>query len=268
MRSKMMRNCWLLTTGLTLLLMYVAAPTRAADEEDTTLATKKQPSEAIGAELAKELDDYARRKELREAWLDKLEAVKPGVRVVSGAEIQKMREGGPTIITTQNADEERGEANNRIGIIGTMPWSFEVWEILGPTEVLAKFENWGPFVLAGIRTEGMVTTQTYAEKRPLQITGTRTYGAETVYVFEVLDQKIIDEYFDAKREKKRDKRRSPALPKWKTEYRTWKDASGKFSVKAKYSGITAGKVVLIAEDGRKLQVPKDQLSEEDRKLLE
>jgi hypothetical protein len=50
-------------------------------------------------------------------------------------------------------------------------------------------------------------------------------------------------------------------------YRTWTDTTGQFTIKARYAGVNDDKVSLEAEDGRKVQVPLEKLSDADRKFL-
>ena len=57
-------------------------------------------------------------------------------------------------------------------------------------------------------------------------------------------------------------------PKSTTENRTWKDASGKFTLQAKFGGIIGGKVLLVKEDGSKVYLTREQLSEADNKHLD
>jgi hypothetical protein len=54
----------------------------------------------------------------------------------------------------------------------------------------------------------------------------------------------------------------------KLAYRTWRDATGRFTVKARDRGVKDGKLSLETEDGSVIQVPLDKLSEADRKFLE
>ena len=49
-----------------------------------------------------------------------------------------------------------------------------------------------------------------------------------------------------------------------TELRTWTDASGKHTLKAKFSGIIAGTVKLIKQDGSTISIPLEKLSDEDK----
>ncbi len=53
----------------------------------------------------------------------------------------------------------------------------------------------------------------------------------------------------------------------KPTYRTWTDASGKFTMKARSAGVEGDKVSLETEDGRKIRIPIEKLSEADRKFL-
>ena len=56
-------------------------------------------------------------------------------------------------------------------------------------------------------------------------------------------------------------------PVSKPAYRTWKDTTGQFTIKARYVGVNDEKLSLETEDGRKVQVPLTKLSEADRKFL-
>lgn len=50
--------------------------------------------------------------------------------------------------------------------------------------------------------------------------------------------------------------------------RTFTDITGKFSLKARFAGYDSGQVTLEKEDGKKIQIPIEKLSEADRKWLE
>ena len=53
------------------------------------------------------------------------------------------------------------------------------------------------------------------------------------------------------------------------EVRTWKDASGKFEVRAEFIGVQAGRVALKREDnGTTIQIPITSLSKEDQAFLQ
>jgi len=49
--------------------------------------------------------------------------------------------------------------------------------------------------------------------------------------------------------------------------RTWTDRSGKFSVDARYTGTEDGKVALVKADGKKISVPLEKLSDEDKAYI-
>ena len=51
------------------------------------------------------------------------------------------------------------------------------------------------------------------------------------------------------------------------EFRTWRDSSGKFSLEATLLEEAGGNVVLQSRDGRKVTVPIEKLSEQDRNFL-
>ena len=52
------------------------------------------------------------------------------------------------------------------------------------------------------------------------------------------------------------------------QVRTWRDASGKFSVNAEFGGLISDEVTLIKEDGSTIQVPLEKLSVTDREWIE
>jgi WD40 repeat protein len=51
------------------------------------------------------------------------------------------------------------------------------------------------------------------------------------------------------------------------ELRTWKDGSGKFSIKAKFVSIDNGKLTLAREDGEEIEIELKKLSEADQKYV-
>jgi hypothetical protein len=53
-----------------------------------------------------------------------------------------------------------------------------------------------------------------------------------------------------------------------TGYRVWHDATGKYSVTAKYEGFIGGKVVLLKEDGNTLSLNREQLGIADRNYID
>jgi hypothetical protein len=59
-----------------------------------------------------------------------------------------------------------------------------------------------------------------------------------------------------------------AKPVSNDQFRTWKDASGKFSVEANYLRREEGDVFLTTKDGKELRVPISKLSKGDQEFLE
>ena len=53
----------------------------------------------------------------------------------------------------------------------------------------------------------------------------------------------------------------------KPDRRTWADATGRFSLKARCRGVKDGEAVLETDDGRVVRVPIEKLSEKDREFL-
>ena len=58
-----------------------------------------------------------------------------------------------------------------------------------------------------------------------------------------------------------------ATPAAASEFRTWRDVSGQFSLEAKFAGIDADRVKLVGKDGRERKIPLDKLSPEDQKVV-
>jgi hypothetical protein len=155
-----------------------------------------------------------------------------------------------------------------------------VTQVIDKTNMLARiYEKRGDLTVwfSGISTAGFTDGSNQRVGQILQVTGTKQYttaigGTKTVFVISPFAIQDPDEFAakakGADSASKQSARKVADAPKWKTEYREWKDKTGNFSVKAKYSGIVAGKVVLLTEDGRKLSLAKEQLSDEDRKLFE
>ena len=52
------------------------------------------------------------------------------------------------------------------------------------------------------------------------------------------------------------------------EIRTWKDATGKFKIEAKFETVQNGKLVLRTAEGRKIEVPMEKLDATDRAFAE
>jgi len=122
--------------------------------------------------------------------------------------------------------------------------------------------------IAGFSTQGM--TDGLAGKVPFvfEASGTKTYqaatGTNTIVVLKTLFEtsRLPAELPTANEPAKKapTKVTSPA-------FRTWADATGKFTVRARFGGIIGGKVLLIKEDGSKVFVTTEQLGEADRKYL-
>jgi len=114
-------------------------------------------------------------------------------------------------------------------------------------------------------------------------------GESAVNVMEVLDVQFIENNFKAwgpwivekqKDEAARiareqaDAEQQAAIEQEKAKkeleaakWRTWTDSTGKYTTYAKYSGIAFDKVTLIKQDGSKVQLPLDKLSDEDREWV-
>lgn len=64
---------------------------------------------------------------------------------------------------------------------------------------------------------------------------------------------------------KADKERREAIDAAK--WRTWTDSSGEHKIDAKFGGMASGKVILVRSDGSKIQLPLEELSEEDQEWI-
>jgi hypothetical protein len=53
-----------------------------------------------------------------------------------------------------------------------------------------------------------------------------------------------------------------------SDFRAWVDSTGEYRINAKFGGMAFGNVTLIKEDGSKLTLPKEKLSEEDQEWLQ
>jgi hypothetical protein len=128
--------------------------------------------------------------------------------------------------------------------------------------------------VSGVSTSG-VTDDSYVKLGQLfEVKGTKQYGTvigstNTVFhlaLFPIQDTKQIIE----RRSKAVD---VPLLIRegtgegLKSKPRLWRDVTGKFSVMAKFGGVIDGKIILLTDDGRKLTIPVERMSEPDRKLL-
>ncbi len=76
--------------------------------------------------------------------------------------------------------------------------------------------------------------------------------------------------FEAAREERKIAAKAANQAAWEaaSPVRAWRDASGRFSVEARYGGIIGGKVILRKADGTRTQIPLDRLSEEDRAWID
>lgn len=56
-------------------------------------------------------------------------------------------------------------------------------------------------------------------------------------------------------------------PLLNTEFRSWRDKSGRHSIEAQFLGVKAGKANLLERAGRRFEVPLDQLCEDDQQWI-
>lgn len=119
-----------------------------------------------------------------------------------------------------------------------------------------------PFILR-IKTNGIVDGQELLlSNKPIEVFGTEQYesvgsGIVTVFALRYIELKSQKpEVKEVKEVKEINKKR------------VWKDVSGQFSITATFRGVIAGNVQLEKEDGIKVSVPIEHLSEECKKWID
>lgn len=156
------------------------------------------------------------------------------------------------------------------GVIACLErWHFVVADIVGPTDAILFLNQDVSLWLTGYQTKDLVDGQAVRLVGPAEFVGTKSYetvdgGTATVRVVRLVT---------AERQAELDAARLPpaaapdevrSAPPVQDQWRTWKDASGKFSVDAKWRGMAGGVVRLERRDGTILSVPMDRLSGSDR----
>lgn len=140
---------------------------------------------------------------------------------------------------------------------------FKVFQVIDGSNMLIETGDTMTWV-RGINTSGLTDGRTADLSGLFEVTGTKTYqatvGTNTVFVIEPFDNTELKQYLAALAAKK-------PKPKPTPSYRTWADATGKFTVEAKFGGIIAGKVILLTKDGRKLSLEPSKLSAADQAFL-
>lgn len=118
--------------------------------------------------------------------------------------------------------------------------------------------------VSGVSTEGIVDDSYTKLGQVFEVIGTKQYqtalGSKTV--FEISPFPIQDTAAFRARIKPRSSPNHRAAT-----YRTWTDATGDFTVEARFGGIISGKVTLLTKDGRKIQLEPSRLSAADQAFL-
>lgn len=127
--------------------------------------------------------------------------------------------------------------------------------------------------VTGIRTAG-ITDGTYTKLgQVFEVSGTKKYetaigASKTVFVISPFSIQDTNSFAAKIRGYEQSGKKSREAPNSKTELRTWKDATGNFTIRAKFGGIIGGKVVLVKQDGSKVSVTREQLSKADNEYLD
>lgn len=180
--------------------------------------------------------------------------------------------------------EPRDWAAGNIGLLGR---NAKVIQVIGKDKALISVSGLEVSslsrlaMLSGFSTKGMTDGSVWTIDEPVEITGTTTYttvdgSTSTVLVLECNSGKI--KAIKAKLEADQEALRKATIERAEAEkehkeaieaakWRTWSDTSGNHKTEAKFSGLLAGKVKLTKRDGSSIQVPLDQLSDEDREWI-
>ncbi len=124
--------------------------------------------------------------------------------------------------------------------------------------------------LEGFATRGVVDGDMVRVGCLLEITGTKQYttvlGATKTVL--VLEPYPIDTTLPERREKEIDSVKPEERQVGIAAPRQWTDATGKFKVNATFRGVIGGNVQLEREDGSKIGLPLEQLSNEDQQWIQ
>lgn len=165
----------------------------------------------------------------------------------------------------------------RGGDIGRIPGVAKVVQVIDETTMLANVYFLGETTvwLRGIDTAGVADGQELriGNKIVFHVSGTKKYetalgASRTVHVVEPIDvpAELYVKYAEITGLKPAEQKKAPSIPA--AGLREWTDASGSFSVKARFRGMANGKVSLRTEDGRDLEVPLGKLSGADQKFIQ
>ncbi|MGD0653569.1 MAG: SHD1 domain-containing protein [Thermoguttaceae bacterium] len=173
----------------------------------------------------------------------------------------------------------------KVGDWGCISGSFKVFDKVSKTECLVTIRydvyteprNSKPMLLKGLDMSKVVDGVEFILQHPVAIQDTYTYSAvsgnnKTVLVLECNSAKLKE--IDAELKAKDDAEQQAAIEQAKAKkereaakWRNWTDSTGKYTTYAKYGGIAFDKVTLIKQDGSKVQLPLDKLSDEDREWV-
>jgi len=175
-----------------------------------------------------------------------------------------------------------------LNVIGEVRWSADRrYKIEGPNGAeFTKWERLEELVWIGnMSTEGMIDDASYAVPKVFEVTGTKRYptalgGTKTVHLIEPVDmtpyveelkKRLATVPVNVPAKALALKLTPVAKPKAKgpkeSEYRTWTDASGKFSIEAALVDFRQSKAVFLKRDGTKVSVPSSKLCEKDRRWI-
>jgi len=155
---------------------------------------------------------------------------------------------------------------DKSSLLGEVTLSYQTYEVVGRTALPEqKFRDelvW----ISGVSTETFVDGKLATLPQVFWVCGTKQYntalgGTKTVLELRAVD--VSEALTVASSPPSKSEARTEAR-----ELRTWTDATGGFTLQAKFGGIVGGKVVLVKEDGSKVFVTREQLSKGDNDCLD
>lgn len=160
-----------------------------------------------------------------------------------------------------------------VGSVGRLGGQWWVRQIIGDDKMLVSDRDTGPLqMLHKVPTKGLVDGEAFRIEEQCRVPGlVEVYGTEQYRTITGAQKTVaalrwhdvddsVRSYLEPLKQPAMKRSQPEAKPPPST--RTWKDATGQFSVKAAFRGIIGGNVQLEREDGNKLSIPMDQLSDE------
>jgi hypothetical protein len=172
----------------------------------------------------------------------------------------------------------------QVGDVGRITGAIKVIQVIDENNLIAEFSYYpaGPHpeeqkkvVWMDIPTKNLTDDEDFTTQQYFEVLGTKKYetavGSKTVFELKVSEKRDTTEKEKEKSKAETEKTVPDAKAsneqKVKQATRTWTDSTGELKVTATYSGVMFGQVVLVKEDGSKIKIPLEKLSDEDKKWL-